>query len=584
MKDFILFLFFLVLQTFSSMTLITYLSIALCLLGILFITRQPQLLKPKHLLLYFSGGLFLLCTLFVVYHPYAELHRELRISRSLGSNVDFSANLQWYLSIPLSNPLHDLFYRSISRSHAGYPLFPGIALLLFVTLSFLGFGRIKKVKQKISNFIFLIILIIATFFTALELTGKSQMLFYDDLDNTKLSGFYESETSGTATYRWSKNKFSLKPLKINPNRDLYIYINAAGGRPPDAPLPKLNGYLNGKHVIGLQVLSNSFKTYHIKVRKDDLQDSQEKILKFEMETWNPKTLLNSKDDRELGVMINFMGVTQMKMAPLSWFLPPKIKNFTDEWGISSLIGMWTLFVLIFFPFHLFHRYFICLTLLGVVLSFGPLFIYQDLYLGKGLYYLLYEYFPGFKAFRAPYRFAVLYLFGVSILASIGMYNFFKILRSRAIQTFAVVFSLLLVLFEYFNTNTKPISSDPSYRPIPKVYQWLSEIEGDFGIIHLPISKTPTQDAQLMYWSTFHWKKLVSGYSGYIPKSYYQFLKRHKEIPNEWFFSQIKKLGVKYIIYHSKEDQRKAYPQLIQANRSVKQIRQFEDDFIFQVLE
>ena len=111
---------------------------------------------------------------------------------------------------------------------------------------------------------------------------------------------------------------------------------------------------------------------------------------------------------------------------------------------------------------------------------------------------------------------------------------------------------LLVLIEYASF---PISmpSVPVGRDFPQVYNWLAQQPGDFAILEIPLPTRPEevfQDAPYVYFSTYHWKKLVNGYSGFIPPGYTRLYQEElKGFPSEETLRRIHQLGVRYVIIH-----------------------------------
>jgi hypothetical protein len=53
----------------------------------------------------------------------------------------------------------------------------------------------------------------------------------------------------------------------------------------------------------------------------------------------------------------------------------------------------------------------------------------------------------------------------------------------------------------------------------------------------------------MYFSTYHWRALVNGYSGYAPPSYDAMRARTRDLPDPESFQYLRALGVHYIIVH-----------------------------------
>jgi hypothetical protein len=75
------------------------------------------------------------------------------------------------------------------------------------------------------------------------------------------------------------------------------------------------------------------------------------------------------------------------------------------------------------------------------------------------------------------------------------------------------------------------------------------------VLELPIPRLdglPFLDTRYLYTSTFHWKTLVNGYSGYYPRSYLQRLIHLNTFPSEVALEQIHDDKVRYIVVHDEQ--------------------------------
>jgi hypothetical protein len=57
------------------------------------------------------------------------------------------------------------------------------------------------------------------------------------------------------------------------------------------------------------------------------------------------------------------------------------------------------------------------------------------------------------------------------------------------------------------------------------------------------------DARYLYFSTFHWHRLVNGNSGYFPKSYDELLVRAGDFPSDSAVEYLRTRGVDYVAVH-----------------------------------
>ena len=131
--------------------------------------------------------------------------------------------------------------------------------------------------------------------------------------------------------------------------------------------------------------------------------------------------------------------------------------------------------------------------------------------------LLYKFFPGFSGLRVPSRVIIMAAAALSVLAAFGaariLGRFNGPMKKAAI---AAVLSAMILL----ESASMPVPA-PSIavgNEIPEVYKWLGSHKGDSAVLELPMGDT-RNDVKYVYYSTYHWKPLVNGYSGYSPPAY-----------------------------------------------------------------
>ena len=227
-------------------------------------------------------------------------------------------------------------------------------------------------------------------------------------------------------------------------------------------------------------------------------------------------------------------------------------------GAMSLIGVWSLvqWKKIGVPLPRFSasepRFYFYLLVLSFLLTLGPVIHWQGRAIGYGPYLLLYQWVPGFEGLRVPARFVVMMHLAVSVLAGYGLaWVLGRIPSSWKRRAVGSGFALL-ALIEYASF---PISmpSVPSGKEFPQVYAWLAKQPGDFPILEMPLpsrAEEVRQDAAYVYFSTYHWKKLVNGYSGFIPPGYTRLYQEELSgFPSEETLERIQELGVRYVIIH-----------------------------------
>jgi len=228
-----------------------------------------------------------------------------------------------------------------------------------------------------------------------------------------------------------------------------------------------------------------------------------------------------------------------------------------------------------------HFYTIML-LLSFFFTFGP----------KGPYILLYKFVPGFKGIRVASRFHILVMFSLAVLAAYGIKAILSLIPRVKKRTSLLIVSplLFIILIEYLSIPI-PWENVPAKEDIPEVYKWLAKKEGDFAIVELPLPKpgksTYKKECPRLYYSTYHWKKLVNGYSGYFPPLYYELKRRWVNEPLEQNIKDLKRLGVKYIVLHSplyEEDELKSImSEISNLERQIQFIRQLDEAYVYELI-
>lgn len=194
-----------------------------------------------------------------------------------------------------------------------------------------------------------------------------------------------------------------------------------------------------------------------------------------------------------------------------------------------------------------ERFYWVLTILTFLLSFGPVIRAMDKDIIWGPYSLLYNFVPGFNGIRASGRLYNIFILALSVLAGFGVKRLFLSVKRMRYLLWGIPFILAAEYVSIpFNLLCR-IGTNPPY-----VYKWLERQPDDFAVLEYPMpdwyDKLP-HEIECMYWSLYHKKKIVNGYSGYSPPSYWPMADRMMNIPDEDTIEVIKYLGIKYVIVH-----------------------------------
>ena len=161
----------------------------------------------------------------------------------------------------------------------------------------------------------------------------------------------------------------------------------------------------------------------------------------------------------------------------------------------------------------------------------------------------YDLVPGFKGIRVPDRFAVFVLFSLAVLAGYGASAVFSRMKRQNARV-AIASALVIFLNLEFLTIPQKQVFIPTPSEIPPVYAWLKARPGDGAIMEVPPFPSIGSESIYMYFSLFHGKQLVNGYSGFLPPSTNYIRDYFRTFPSWGCFDILKKLGVRHLIVHA----------------------------------
>jgi len=142
------------------------------------------------------------------------------------------------------------------------------------------------------------------------------------------------------------------------------------------------------------------------------------------------------------------------------------------------------------------------------------------------YRVLYDMAPGFDGVRAPSRFWMVGLLALSVLGGFGAARLAR--RPAGVALLGLVWLLCLAearVDPFVVNGAGPVAGfiapEPRLRgrgDAPPVYAAVAREPSNTVLAELPLGQ-PDFDLRAMYYSTFHWRKLVNGYSGFTSDHY-----------------------------------------------------------------
>jgi len=206
---------------------------------------------------------------------------------------------------------------------------------------------------------------------------------------------------------------------------------------------------------------------------------------------------------------------------------------------------------------------------------------------------LFEYVPGFKGLRVPARFGVVTILGVSVLAGYGIaaLSLWRRASGPKTQTFVAACFAAVIVAEYFSVPWTFTASVPV--DVPPVYIWLADLDEDAIILELPFPMTdcgepdyaryPFVEAWRVYYSAYHWKTLVNGYSGFLPHGYSQLMLDLAEFPDPIGMNRVHLYNVDYVVVHtdmfSTEDRTRFLRRLASWSSQLATVARFDETMV-----
>jgi len=162
-----------------------------------------------------------------------------------------------------------------------------------------------------------------------------------------------------------------------------------------------------------------------------------------------------------------------------------------------------------------------------------------------LYPWLWEHVALIRGLRVPARMAIVVGLSLAILVGYAVARISRAPISRGARVAIVAVIALAIAAEYHST----LVLDEIWREPPSGYGALAT-QPDAVLLELPLtSPTMAQSSVYMYFSTFHWHRLVNGYSGFSPRWYPERLTSMEAFPDDPTIEDLRHRGVDYVIVH-----------------------------------
>jgi len=197
------------------------------------------------------------------------------------------------------------------------------------------------------------------------------------------------------------------------------------------------------------------------------------------------------------------------------------------------------------------------------------------------YPLLFMYLPPFWALRSAARIGILVNLSIAVLSAFGAAWLIPKLRSQAWRATVAIALVAALVVEYASAPA------PARAPAPAaVDRWLAR-QPPVVVVQLPM----TRDWLYMYQGIAHAQKMLNGYSGFPPASYYATRDAMRSFPDDSSIAYLQARNVEYVIVRGEQypaEDRAVLVAKIETRRDVSLVARFpqdgSEDSVFAVLK
>ncbi|WP_373839215.1 hypothetical protein [Methanospirillum sp.] len=195
--------------------------------------------------------------------------------------------------------------------------------------------------------------------------------------------------------------------------------------------------------------------------------------------------------------------------------------------------------------------FMGIAIVSYILTLGPVLKLNSILTEVMMpYYYIYSIFPYIAIIRALPRFSFIISLAVSVLAGLGAAALLnRIKRDDIKKIVAIGFVFLAILGSWHVPVNMPVSLATGDQ-VPVEYRWLAEKPDDTKIIEIP-TRWVEDNSEYVYYSVYHWKEMVNGYSGRDVEFASKIMRdTGSYFPSDNTVSLLQYIGIKYVIIHA----------------------------------
>jgi len=198
-----------------------------------------------------------------------------------------------------------------------------------------------------------------------------------------------------------------------------------------------------------------------------------------------------------------------------------------------------------------QNFYLFSAIMAAFLAMGPTLTVFGQKIIEGPYYFFYYLFPGFDGLRVPPRISIIVMLGLAVLSAWALADFTREKASGARRFLIAFFIGVLLIVEYISIPL-PLARAKKKEEIPPIYASIQKLPAGTAMLKFPMPGENQYifDSETMYYSIYHWKRLVNGYSAHFPPGYKMIREAMEFFPSPETFVMLGDLGVDYVLVHA----------------------------------
>jgi hypothetical protein len=181
---------------------------------------------------------------------------------------------------------------------------------------------------------------------------------------------------------------------------------------------------------------------------------------------------------------------------------------------------------------------------------------------------LYDHVAIYRGLRVPARIGQLALLSAAVLSGFGVARLMAWTRARrprlSLPLFGAIVAIVALEYAMRPQDLVPVATTSS-----ESSAWLRQ-QPPVPIANLPVPRHDTDwrrfivESRYEFESTFHWRPMTNGYSGFLPPSFYETNRALQDFPSDTALARLRELGVGYALVHERYYGREDYAKVVAA--------------------